>query len=121
MRALHGHRLLGAGAGDDIWGLPLPLQSLLDGGGVRRQIGQLVEHVALADDGVHQVAVPWGWKAGVCMCSNGKSPGPDLLLVCFLTIELVLDDVVERLEEEEDQVMVLRRGEQEPAGGEGLQ
>lgn len=57
--SLHGHRLLGAGAGDDIWRLPLALQSLLDGGGVRRQVGQLMEHVAFPDDGVNQVAVSW--------------------------------------------------------------
>lgn len=57
--ALHGHRLLRAGAGNDIWGLPLPLQGLLDGGRIGGQVGQLVEHIAFADDGVHQVAVPW--------------------------------------------------------------
>lgn len=51
--ALHGDGLLGAGAGYDIWRLPLPLQSLLDRSWIRRQVGQLVEHVALADYGVH--------------------------------------------------------------------
>lgn len=58
----------------------------------------------------------------VCVCAtcNRKSSGSDFLLVCFLTIKLVLDYVVKSLQEEEDQVMVLRRGEQEPAGGEGL-
>lgn len=70
---------------------------------------------------------PGSRGAGVCRCvhvwqrSNGKSSGSDFSLVCFLTIELVLDYVVESLQEEEDQVMVLRRREQEPAGGEGLQ
>lgn len=39
MRSLHGHCLLGAGAGNDIWRLPLALQSLLDGGSIRRQVG----------------------------------------------------------------------------------
>lgn len=38
-----------------------------------------------------------------------------------LTIELVLDDVVEGLQQEEDQVVVLGSGEEEPGGGEGLQ
>lgn len=38
-----------------------------------------------------------------------------------LTVKLVLDNIVERLEKEEHEVMVLRRREQEPAGGEGLQ
>ena len=37
-----------------------------------------------------------------------------------LTIELVLDDVVEDLEEVEDEVVVGRLGEEEPLGGEGL-
>lgn len=38
-----------------------------------------------------------------------------------LTIKLILDDVVEDLQEEEDQVMVLGGGEEEPGCGEGLQ
>lgn len=59
MRALHGYSLLGASAGNDIWRLPLPLQSLLDGGHIRGQVGQLVEHVTFADDCVHEVAVSW--------------------------------------------------------------
>ena len=37
-----------------------------------------------------------------------------------LTIKLVLDDVVKDLQQEEDQVVVLCRGEEEPGGGEGL-
>lgn len=37
------------------------------------------------------------------------------------TIKLVLDDVVESFQKEEDEVVVLGRGEQEPGGGEGLQ
>ncbi|MPC85392.1 hypothetical protein E2C01_080164 [Portunus trituberculatus] len=37
------------------------------------------------------------------------------------TIKLVLDDVVERLEEEEDKVVVVRGREQEPGSGECLQ
>lgn len=37
------------------------------------------------------------------------------------TIKLILDDVVEDLQEEEDQVMVLGGGEEEPGSGEGLQ
>jgi len=38
-----------------------------------------------------------------------------------LTVELVLDDVVEDLQQEEDEVVVLPRGEEEPGRGEGLQ
>lgn len=59
MRPLHGHRLLGAGAGNDVRRLPLALQSPLDGGSVRRQVGQLMEHVPFTDDCVNQVAVSW--------------------------------------------------------------
>lgn len=68
MRALHGHGLLGAGAGNHIWGLPLPLQSFLDGSRIRGHVGQLVEHVTFADDGVHQVAVPWRRERGADAC-----------------------------------------------------
>ena len=38
-----------------------------------------------------------------------------------VAVELVLDDVVEDLEEEEDQVVVGGRGEEEPGRREGLQ
>ena len=38
-----------------------------------------------------------------------------------VAVELVLDDVVEDLEEEEDQMVVGGRGEEEPGSGEGLQ
>lgn len=38
-----------------------------------------------------------------------------------LTVKLVLDDIVKSLKKEKYKVMVLRRREQEPAGGEGLQ
>lgn len=121
MGALHGHRLLGAGAGNDIRGLPLPLQGLLDGGRIGGQVGQLVEHVALADDGVHQVAVPWrqsGWMFE--RLQNNRSCAASCCLA-FPTIKLVLDYIIESLEEEEDKVVVLGGGEEEPAGGEGLQ
>lgn len=37
------------------------------------------------------------------------------------TVKLVLDDIVERFEKEEDQMVVLGCREQEPGGGEGLQ
>lgn len=57
MGSLHGHRLLGACAGNDIWGLPLSLQSFLDGGSIGGQVGQLVEDVPFTDDCVNQVAV----------------------------------------------------------------
>ena len=40
--------------------------------------------------------------------------------VC-VAVELVLDDVVEDLEEEEDEVVVGRRGEEEPGRGKGLE
>lgn len=39
----------------------------------------------------------------------------------ILTIKLILDDVVEDLQQEEDKVMVLWGGEDEPRGGESLQ
>ncbi len=38
-----------------------------------------------------------------------------------LTIELVLNDVIEGLQQEEDQMVVLRSRKQEPVGGERLQ
>lgn len=65
VRALHGYSLLGASAGNYVWRLPLPLQSLLDGGNIRGQIGQLVEHITFADDCVNQVAVSWRWEKEV--------------------------------------------------------
>lgn len=40
---------------------------------------------------------------------------------CALTIKLILDDVVKDLKEEENQMMVLGLGEEEPGSGEGLQ
>ena len=43
------------------------------------------------------------------------------LHMTVLTIELVLDDVVEDLEEEEDKVVIGGAGEEEPGGGERLQ
>lgn len=57
--ALHRHRLLRAGARNSIWRFPLPLQGLLNGGRVGGQVGQLMEDVALPNDGVHQITVTW--------------------------------------------------------------
>ena len=56
-RALHGDGLHGAGMGEAGGGPLLPLQGLLDGDIVRGQVGQLVEHVTLTDDGIDQVTV----------------------------------------------------------------
>lgn len=38
-----------------------------------------------------------------------------------LTIKLVLNDIIEGLQQEEDQVVILRCRKQEPGGGERLQ
>lgn len=118
MRALHGYSLLGACAGNDIWRLPLPLQSLLDGSRIRRHVGQLVEHVTFADDGVHQVAV--SWRADLLyeqmytttFLDHDNSTKKGKLLKSIhgqnsLTIKLVLDNIVESLQKEEYKMMVL--------------
>lgn len=39
----------------------------------------------------------------------------------YLTIKLVLDNVIKGLQQKEDQVVVLSSREQEPIGGEGFQ
>lgn len=77
-----------------------------------------MENAAFSDDGVDQVGV-------TCETDLGANC-PGLVSVGWgdvygLTIKLVLDDVVEDLQEEEDQVMVLGGGEEEPGCGEGLQ
>lgn len=59
-RALHGGAFLRAAAGQGLGRPPAPLQSLLDGGRVGGQAGQLVEDAALPDDGVHQAGVACG-------------------------------------------------------------
>ena len=73
---------------------PPPRQGLVDRAAVGGQVRQRVEHLPLAYDRVDEVGV---------------------------AVELVLDDVVEHLEQEEDQVVVGGRGEQEPRGREGLE
>lgn len=59
-RALHGGAFLRAAAGQGLGRPAAPLQSLLDGGRVGGQAGQLVEDAALPDDGVHQAGVACG-------------------------------------------------------------
>lgn len=73
-----------------------------------------MENAAFSDDGVHQVGVTCEADLGVNIVQVWGD-------VYGLTIKLILDDVVEDLQEEEDQVMVLGGGEEEPGCGEGLQ
>lgn len=83
-----------------------------------------MEHVAFADDGVHQVAVAWRRKREAqVLCVRAEELQQKLKdsQGSIFTIKLVLDNVVESLEKEEHEVVVLRRREQEPAGGESLQ
>lgn len=58
-RALHRDCFHGAGTRHAGCSPLLSLHGLLDGGVVRGQVGQLVEDVALADYGVHQVTVTY--------------------------------------------------------------
>lgn len=113
MRALHGYSLLGAGAGNDVWRLPLPLQSLLDGGSVGRQVGQLVENVPFADDCVNQIAVPWRRQKEEQIYYTKETHGIPSNTIKqrifkftqahtsatshIFTIKLVLDDIIESL------------------------
>lgn len=69
-------------------------QALVDRADVRRNVGQSMEHLPLADDRVDEVGI---------------------------AVELVLNDVVEDLQQEEHQVVVRRRAEQEPRRTERLQ
>lgn len=78
-----------------------------------------MENAAFSDDGVHQVGVSYEADFWSKQCPGLVSVGWGG--VYGLTIKLILDDVVKDLQEEEDQVMVLGGGEEEPGCGEGLQ
>lgn len=55
----HGDPILGVGARNGFRGFLLALQPLLDGLGVRGQVGQLVKDISLADNSIDQIGVPW--------------------------------------------------------------
>lgn len=58
-RPFHGDPVLGVGARNGFGGFLLALQPLLDGLGVRGQVGQLVKDIPLADNSIDQIGVPW--------------------------------------------------------------